>query len=322
MFYKVLIIMVFLLQSVLMGICGQYPDFVKLENVDVEDGLYAPQLSQDTTYYDTICRGRAYNSFGFLLTSAETDMVGDHSWTRMDTDAMGQISTVNLQLFLMGGPILTTTAQSTTLCPGESTTIHALGFLPDGTPPMDPVQVGYILCTDGTFVKPENWFGCGRTAQGVVFYVEENGYHGWVVNLYNQHENSQWCTISGDDISSLANTIDYRVILGTVDGYVNTQTIRQQSGFPATYPAAASCDFDNGWYLPAMGQLYQLYVALIPVNASLQLVGGTPLLLGENWQYWSSTENEQGFAWYLQSNGYLSGENKTSSKKVRSVRSF
>ena len=320
MFYKVLIIMVFLLQSVLMGVCGQYPDCANLAEMAEENDVLTPQLYQDTTYYDTICQGHAYNSFGFSLTSAETDMVGDYTWTRMDTDAYGQISTVRLQLYMMGNPVLTTLAQSEMLCPGESVTIHAQGSIPGGTPPMDPVQVGYIQCTDGSFVSPEDW-PCGKIAQGVVFYVEGNGYHGWVVSLHDQ-DNLQWCTIPGDNISSLANILDYRVILRTVDGYANTQSIMQQSGYPATYPAAAACDFNHGWYLPAMGQLYQLYVALIPVNESLQLVGGHLFPRDANRQYWSSSGYEQGFAWYLQSNGYLSGGNKTSSYSVRSVRTF
>ena len=76
-------------------------------------------------------------------------------------------------------------AESTELCEGESVTINAT------VNTQEYYHVGDILCTDGTIVKASNW-PCGKTAKGVVFYVDPSGRHGWAVSKVSQNDNIRW----------------------------------------------------------------------------------------------------------------------------------
>lgn len=48
---------------------------------------------------------------------------------------------------------------------------------------MPVVGVGDLLCADGTTVKPDDYASSGKTAMGVVFYVDTTGVHGWAASL-------------------------------------------------------------------------------------------------------------------------------------------
>jgi hypothetical protein len=111
-----------------------------------------------------------------------------------------------------------------------------------------------------------------------------------------------------------------------LDGYRNTEIIYAQyndSTFSASFPAFDAVDFENGWYLPSIGQLNYLYGNLIEVNAGIYAAGGTPFETGSSWIYWSSTENSSTNAWALESSGTLSNAQKWwTSRRVRAARNF
>ena len=114
------------------------------------------------------------------------------------------------------------------------------------------------------------------------------------------------------------------------DGYGNTQIIRStpstnywltdQQAFPATWVL----DFDNGWYLPSMGQLRILYSGLISVNNSMQLVNGTLLFSGANYNklLWSSSNDNGFYIHCLRNNGQVWSTTCNASETTRGVRSF
>ena len=182
------------------------------------------------------------------------------------------------------------------------------------------VAVGDILCTDGSIVKPSAWPVNGKTAMGIVYYVDNTGEHGWAVHLHDQGTMS-WST-SGLDIPALTNY--YNIVRNAImdlDGYFNTQAIRA-SGNAQMFPVAYAVDFDNGWYVPALGQFRLLYAEIATINNSLQVVDGTPFELNSNWVYWSSTEGDGGGAWNMYHYGGMSPFVKTQSFRVRSIRNF
>ena len=179
-----------------------------------------------------------------------------------------------------------------------------------------PASVGDILCTDGTWVSLSDYAASGKTALGVIFHVDDSGMHGWAVHLTDDCTGCQWGG-DGTDIPDLPNFANGSAALADTAGYSNTQIIRNY-GDAATYPAAWAVDFNNGWYLPSMGQLYTLKSECNTLEPSLTAVGGT--VLG-GW-YWSSTECSEFNVW--NSNASLSVSRKYSSigSRVRSVRSF
>ena len=205
------------------------------------------------------------------------------------------------------------------MCVGSETNLFAVGAQASVTltSQLPKVWVGDILCTDGTTVHPENW-PCNKVAMGVVFYVDNTGEHGWAVNL-EETPNKMWAISNQNDIPSLVNFNSGRLAMTDMDGYTNTQLIRQSGTFDE-YEAAYTVNFEQGWYLPAAGQVYKLYAEQIKVNNSLQLVGGDMVQLDSFRFYWTSTEISSNRVWIL--NSALSFSEKNYPRIVRGIRTF
>lgn len=295
-------------------------------------GTIPLSVTHSPTYHiffqDSLCTGNDYHRYGFDL--ARQDSTGWYTFTDRYTTAQGCDSVRILQLLVTGTPTLTTLAQPAEICTGQSTAVHAMGenagFSQGGQAPA--VAIGDILCTDNSIVKPSAWPMAGKTAKGIVFYVDNTGQHGWAVHLQDQGTSEQW-TPNGQytDIPTLTNYTDARDAITDLDGYSNTQKIRN-AGNATKYPAAYAVDLANGWYLPAAGQLRLLFGEIVTLNASLQIVGGTQFPMDLDWSYWSSTEYGQRNAWEVNYGGYVEyfgitgNGNKAYTFRVRSVRDF
>lgn len=276
-------------------------------NNDCDTGMLpitvTPQSAYHFLFNDTLCSGNTYDAYGFHL--PRQDSLGWFTFVNNYTTASGCDSIRVLQLLVTGTPTLTTQAEPAVICDGGSTTIHALGdnasiIQGGGSPP--EVAIGDIVCTDGSIVKPADW-PCGRTAKGIVFYVDDTGQHGWMVHLQDQADCITWST-EHQDIPSLNNYTTVHTAITDFDGYGNTHKIRN-FGNASTNPAAWAVDFDNGWYLPAIGQLNILFGNLVEVNAGLDAVGGTLFEMNNyNWYYWSSSEYSYQDAWMLGWGGF------------------
>ncbi len=275
-------------------------------------------------YSDTICKGSDYSQYGFPL--GVQDSAGLFIHSQRDSTMFGCDSITVLELLVADRPSVSAIPDPSVVCLGDSTVIHALTSNSTVTLSSDlPIAcVGDILCTDSTFVHPENW-PCGKTPKAIVFYVDPTGYHGWAVGLHDDAASCQWGTNAqwpADlDIPNLPNCSNQRAAISDFDGQQNTFHIR--SYYPAAYyPAAYSVDFDNGWYLPSAGQAYHLYATIPAVNSSLQLVGGTLISTNTPWTYWTSSEINFSKVWVLSSSSGLYYDEKSHSFSVRAVCSF
>ena len=77
---------------------------------------------------------------------------------------------------------------------------------------------------------------------------------------------------------------------------------------------------EDGEYIPSLGQLNLMAHYMDELNKAFAYVSASPL--SSTW-YWSSTENSQGYAWYVNfSNGSTSNNYKYSSYRVRAVIDF
>lgn len=77
---------------------------------------------------------------------------------------------------------------------------------------------------------------------------------------------------------------------------------------------------EDGEYIPSLGQLNLMVHYMDELNKAFAYVSASPL--SSAW-YWSSTENSQGYAWYVNfSNGSTSNNYKYSSYRVRAVIDF
>lgn len=300
-------------------------------SVTVFDGCGSKDTSLSVTvfpayqgiYFDTICRGTEYNQHGFQLD--EQDSIGFFVYTLADTTTLGCDSVAILQLFVADTSTVTVVPDPAVLCVGEETVIHAITPNASVTLSTDlpSVYVGDILCTDNSFVHPGNW-PCGKTPKAIVYYVDTSGHHGWAVDLHDANlcawgTNAQWPAEL--DIPDLVDCGNARAALFDYEGYMNTYHIR--NFYPSEYyPAAYSVDFEDGWYLPAAGQAYQLYTVIPFINPSLELVGGTPIPLNSEWKYWTSSEINSLSVWILYSSRGLYNESKNHFVSVRGIRSF
>ena len=190
-------------------------------------------------------------------------------------------------------------------------------FLTVAVPTMNAqtAHVGDILCEGDLIVSPANYPSSGATAKAVVFYVDNTGQHGWAIALENLGV-GRWGAF---DDTPLTNFGGFRQAIYDLDGYYNTQIVRAfGSNDTGNYFAFFAVDFENGWYLPALGQLNYLYGNLDEVNASLNVVGGSQFV--GNWQYWSSTECHWKNAWYLTHTGEIHNRNNVNNYNDESKR--
>ncbi|MBP5206076.1 MAG: fibrobacter succinogenes major paralogous domain-containing protein [Bacteroidales bacterium] len=264
-------------------------------------------------FSDTICSGDSYTWNGQTYSES-----GDYTQTFSTVNGCDSVVTLHLTITdcapscdAFAVRILGDTAG----CATDSVTLYAM--VPGATP---PVAVGDILCTDNTIVKPGDWPVAGKAALGVVFHVDGTGLHGWAVHLNDQSTSITWGGY-GTDIPGLSNYNISRGALADTAGYANTLAIRT-FGDASTYPAAWAVDLDNGWYLPAAGQLRALYGELPTLNTSLLTAGGTQFPMSGLWYYWSSTEYNSISAWNLRCFGILDNINKGDGFRMRSVRTF
>ena len=192
-------------------------------------------------------------------------------------------------------------------------------------------HIGDILCEGNYVVSPANFNASSDSPLGVVFYVDNVGKHGWAIDLQDVGS-FKWGTYGTDTPLTNYNGSN-RLAIYDLDGYRNTEIIYatyhdNDSVFNTDYQAFSALDFENGWYLPAIGQLNYLYGNLIEVNAGLYAAGGTPFETGTSWRYWSSTESGSLGVWFIHASGYLLGDGgyveprKNNSYRVRAARNF
>ena len=112
------------------------------------------------------------------------------------------------------------------------------------------------------------------------------------------------------------------------DGYINncTDAVADWNGKANTKHLEEirlneDIKLEAGQYIPAVGEMYLIYLHKKALNEALEAVGGEPI--ADDW-YWTSTENSATYAWILYlSNGHMYYNTKaTSAYHVRPVSAF
>lgn len=268
---------------------------------------------------DTLCSGLEYHDRGFDLPHQDT--AGIYTFVRYLTSVSGCDSVVTLVLSVAETPSVRVEVSDSVLC--GSTEVQLYTVKKDALmiiAPEPEVAIGDILCRDGSIVKPEKYTSL-HDAQGIVFWVNKDGKHGWVVELRDKSPACIW-SYSSVNVAGLPDRITNRDAIGDTLGYESTRILRSMGG---NYEAASLVDFAKGWYLPAIGQLLQLYSVIPEVNASLTVVGGQPFEFADaEWYYWSSSEYTDTHAWALFLKGYqvVVPKRPVPKGRLRAIRSF
>lgn len=189
----------------------------------------------------------------------------------------------------------------------------------------------FIICCTGNGIGQTYRVGDLITnsdgSKGVVFFVHPDGSGGWMVALTDASTGCEWGTnadipgLNNNNLSVYINTNIYNAALYDTSGYSNTQTIRAFQNNNSIY-AAGKVDFENGWYLPSIGQLLILWGNQPFINNTLVAQGGT--FLTPSFNYWSSSECDSSQAWNLSSDLGDARYNvkDTTTYRVRAVRNF
>ena len=222
---------------------------------------------------------------------------------------------------------------------------------------IDFCREAYKFLVEGDFIKYMDVDANGNhviervppTADGAVTEVQPKD---GVYLIYEQCENGQlkrWCELfTGTNNKDCAVAVAFK--FGQVSLILYGQNIedckmtckdKEPISVITTY-ADAACDFmgrkrtkdlierglscvdklpeSKDWYIPAIGELYVMYLMKNQINKALEYIGAE--LIKDTW-YWSSTENSAAGAWGLNfGNGYFSAGHKTHDIYVRPVSVF
>ena len=223
---------------------------------------------------------------------------------------------------------------------------------------VDFCREAYKFLVEGDFIKYMGVDANGNhviervppTADGAVMEVQPKD---GVYLIYEQRENGQlkrWCELfAGNNNKDCAVAVAFK--FGQVSLILYGQNIEdckmtckdKEPISVITSYAEAACDFmgrkrtqdlvarglscvdklpeSKDWYIPAIGELYVMYLMKNQINKALEYIGGTDLIK-DTW-YWSSTEYSAAGDWYLLfNNGYFSNYSKTNEYSVRPVSAF
>jgi hypothetical protein len=261
----------------------------------------------------TVCESYEWNGNTYQQSGDYTVHYTSHS---------GCDSSVTLHLRVTGVPEVSILSSTDNVNCGDSITLCAGVQNVSETVVPPAITVGDILCTDNTFVKPSSWPMVGKTAMAIVYYVDSTGEHGWAVHLRDLRVNDVSWGGYGTDIPTLNNYLVCREAHADMDGYHNTQKMLEQSNATGVYNISTLVSFEEGWYLPAAGQLNLLLSLIEYINSSLQMVGGDPFPLDATHYYWSSTEKDQNYAWDIYNTGLSGANQKYGGGSLRTIRSF
>lgn len=210
------------------------------------------------------------------------------------------------------------------------------------------VLVGDIIYTDGTTSSKDADLTSGKTPVAVVAgFTTKGAILG--LGLKQSSSSLEWAPSSTTgDSTEFTEIIAYSdktgsgagstaTITGDTDGSDNWEYVKSMDpegtadaetnypafNFAATYAKTAGItgDIAEGWYMPSIAELCELYKNKDTLNASLSKCNGTQF---RNGYYWSSSQHGYyGFAWLLgDGDGYLYYANKFATLNVCVIRAF
>lgn len=136
-----------------------------------------------------------------------------------------------------------------------------------------------------------------------------------VVDLHDAAEGEEITLTAAKDTTNYNGYIDnYVDAVADWNGKANTEHLK-------AIGLNKDIELKDGQYIPALGELYFVYMNLKAINEALEFVGGTPI--ERDW-YWTSTEYSATLAWTLTlSDGYANFGTKASyTRRVRPVSAF
>lgn len=183
-----------------------------------------------------------------------------------------------------------------------------------GMPFLSPAQT----CKIGDVIINRN-----DRSRGVVFWINPERTGGWIIALKNLPM-APMAKIKAEDQGSVT---PYNPVKDTA-GYTNTAKLRNMC-IPGDYNVL-KIDFEHGWYIPAIGQLWQLATVTDIINPVLRINGGEIIVtddtFGNNSWFLSSSpdKNSKKYHSFDFSLMYIPGSTSPTNDRhpIRAVRTF
>ena len=295
-----------------------------------------PKESHYVTFIDSICSGSDYSKNDFNI--PRQDSAGYFVFIQRFSTQDGCDSVHTLHLYVFPTPEVEILSSADVLCEGDSVELQAISLMQ--TVDFVNVKIGDILCTDETVETPENFPTSGKTAQGVIFWINPDRTLCWVIDIRFSSPQPQapWGNPAPipnvPEITSAFLTSGVGWIFNDTAGYRNTLAMRNGVDTTTSWgrgSAAWRVDFDNGWFLPAYTQAVILVANLPLIYQSFAFAGGVPPFLSqplpagtlnELWRLWISAQGSGSMAIVIDSSGTFLPVNKPSLQFFRSMRYF
>ncbi len=231
-------------------------------------------------------------------------------------------------------------ASSAEICSGDSAelvvTVSTASGVSDATLPR-MVQVGDVLCADGSVLPPDAFMVSGKQPKGVVFHVDSTGFHGLALALseqtalYASREMERWTFVRSQSLGQALFDMD------GLGGTLLIKTVAETTGcrdFFVNAPCASYCYYydherygvgpePKGWYLPALGELNLMCANSRQVMPTLQMLKSLDNRVQhfKGMLYTSSSCQDDTRAWFVDNSstiyaGSFYGSNNTSARAV------
>lgn len=205
------------------------------------------------------------------------------------------------------------------ICPGE------VAHLSTDSTLLHCVNIGDIICVnsntqDTAIVSPSDWtrlnLASTYTPLSVVFYVDETCQHGWAVEARNTaYEKKAWYSFPLGYQEQIPNIDNIRSSLMDINGHSNTIAILTGPNYVTPYltyyQAFNSASSKIPFYLPALGQLNILFSVKDRISQIISDTLSTSYQTIPNDNWWSSTQKDNRYSYYLSNSGIISSNYKT-----------
>lgn len=179
---------------------------------------------------------------------------------------------------------------------------------------------GDVLCADGSILPVDSFLSSGKSAKGVVFYVDETGFHGRAVALAETRRRAVYAVPS---FVLLQPIFEDTAAIRDWDGEANTFNLKASDAayygknFNSDSTAASYCYYFNhctratdgeghGWYLPSFGELLMMQSNVWEIRQTLNKLcqQNSALMPFSSNYYWSSTVRGTDSFWRISFAGW------------------
>ncbi len=189
-----------------------------------------------------------------------------------------------------------------------------------GTGNNSKYQVGDIVLNDGTYLRNVTSVSDADKAKAITVIYKVDGAKAYGIGLIHDRKNGLiWCldtanghrtiftdlqcTVSGDagnlsftgdtdgsdNFTKMAQALGTNNDTGTAGNYPAFEFAKNYAGQTGSHVSGTS--YANGWYLPTISELYDIWKVKNTVDVKSNLCGGSQFGSGWCW-YWSSSQND------------------------------